>query len=505
MHKDITIESRFTEEQLNASKKEWLLQDMTFVLFGATGDLAQRKLFPALYNLFIDDKLPDRMSIVGLGRKDSSHEAFQSKVEQALQENSRRPVDAARLPEFLDMFRYCTFDAEQSTSYDGLKSHIEQREQELGIPQNRLFYLSVAPHLIETITAGLHASGTDKLSGWKRLIVEKPFGSSLETARLLNRKLSAVFREEEIYRIDHYLGKPMVQNLNTLMAANPFFESAVSRKQISNIQITASETVGIENRSNYYEQAGAIRDMVQNHLLQLVMVSATLLPNKLMNHDQSVLKTDIMKSLRPITKDQAHHQIVRAQYDRGTVNDVSVNGYTEEAGVQEGSTTDTYVAARLSIDHPSWEGIPFYIRTGKRINQKSTQIVIEFEQNELASQTFQGVSPNLMVLEISPLERVAMRINVKDATSGRFKPVWTDFSTSSDNQPEAYELLLHDALRGNSSFFADWPEVELSWEWVQPIVAAFDEQLLPLHHYPAGSKGPDQADQLLLEQGHNWW
>jgi len=245
--------------------------------------------------------------------------------------------------------------------------------------------------------------------------------------------------------------------------------------------------------------------MVQNHLLQLVMMTAIHLPDSLMENERRIKKTEIMESLQPILKENAHRNIIRGQYEPGEIGGAAVAGYREEPGVGELSKNDTYFAARIAIDHPSWKGIPFYIRTGKRMNAKSTQIVIEFENKAMDSRGLQGASPNLVMLEISPNDSISLRINLKEASSNRFKPVWTNLSTNSEDQPEAYELLLYDALRGNSTFFADWHEVELSWEWIQPVLEAFKEDLLPLHFYPAGSRGPKVADDLLLADQYKWW
>lgn len=505
MHTENLPEGLIFNNDLIEFTQERFMQNMTFVLFGATGDLAQRKLFPALYNLYLDGKLPETLSIVGLGRNYCSDQVFQSKVEKALRTYSRRSVDASSLPEFLEKFRYCSFDATEKESYHKLRELIESRENELGIPQNRLFYLSVAPSLIDTITSNLSMSGISENTGWKRLIVEKPFGNDLETARKLNENLSSVFQEEEIYRIDHYLGKPMVQNLRTLILANPVLESLLNHKQISNVQITASETVGVENRADYYDKAGAIRDMVQNHLLQLVTMTAVYLSDSLMENKNPVKKTDIIAALQPILKEKAYESVVRGQYGPGKIQGTPVVGYKEEAGVGGSSMNDTFFAARLSLDHPSWKGIPFYIRTGKRMNQKSTQIAIEFENKGMDSDAQQGTAPNLMILEISPNESISLRVNLKDPSSNRYKPVWINFSTNSKDQPEAYELLLHDALLGNSTFFADWGEVELSWKWIQPLLEAYEEDLLPLYSYPAGSAGPEIADKLFLSDQSKWW
>ncbi|MFB5089738.1 glucose-6-phosphate dehydrogenase [Psychrobacillus sp. PGGUH221] len=481
------------------------MQDMTFVLFGATGDLAQRKLFPALYNLYLDGKLPDTISIVGLGRNYCSNEDFQSKVERALKAYSRRAVQPSGLQDFLSKFRYCAFDATDNESYHHLHELIENREIELGIPQNRLFYLSVGPSLVDVITSNLNSSGICQNKGWKRLIVEKPFGSDLETARQLNKNLSKTFSEDEIYRIDHYLGKPMVQNLETLVLANPALKSLLDHKQISNVQITASETVGVETRADYYDKAGAIRDMVQNHLLQLVMMTAIYLPEKITSNEIRVKKMEIIESLRPLLKENAYKDVVRGQYESGEIQGTPVFGYKEEPGVDDSSKNDTYFAARLYIDNPFWSGIPFYIRTGKRLDQKSTRIVIEFKNKMKDSDVLQGITPNLLILEISPNESISLRVNMKDPSSNRFEPVWINFSTNSESLPEAYELLLFDAMLGNATFFSHWKEVELSWEWIQPLLEAYQENLLPLYPYPAGSTGPEEANQLLQSNQFKWW
>jgi glucose-6-phosphate 1-dehydrogenase len=486
---------------------EWTVHDMTFVLFGATGDLAQRKLYPALYNLFLEGKMPSAISIVGLGRRDISDEMFQSKVEQALRTYSRSSIQTSGLEEFLTKFRYCKFDVTDKASYQNLHELIQNRESELGIPENRLFYLSVAPNLVDVITSNLNSSGISRTKGWKRLIVEKPFGSDLKSAQQLNEKLSKAFSEEEIYRIDHYLGKPMVQNLESLVFANPALGLLLDHKQISNVQITASETVGVETRADYYDQAGAIRDMVQNHLLQLVMMTALHLPEKLTAKEIGNKKIEIIEALRPIQKEVVYQDIVRGQYESGEILDTPVAGYKEEPGVDISSTNDTYFAARLYIDNPSWSGIPFYIRTGKRTDKKSTRIVFEFKNKVTNSDTLptEGMTPNLLILEISPNESVSLRVNMKDPSSNRFIPADINFSTKSEDQPEAYELLLFDAMLGNATFFAHWKEVELSWKWIQPILEAFQEDTLPLYPYPAGSTGPEAANQLLQSDHFSWW
>lgn len=501
------IDSIDTSNQVKESVRKNGLEGMTLVLFGATGDLAQRKLFPALYNLYLDGKLPEAISVIGLGRTNYSDRVFQMNVETSLREFSRREVQPENIADFVAKFRYCVLDVFNVESYTGLLELIQLREQELGIDENRMFYLSVAPDLVEVITANLKSSAISETKGWKRLIVEKPFGTDLKTARELNEKLSKSFTEEEIYRIDHYLGKPMVQNLETLKFANPILELLWNHDQIANVQITASETVGIEKRAGYYDQSGAIRDMAQNHLLQLLMMTALDIPENLSAQEVEQEKREVVESLRPISKAEAMNHVVRGQYAAGEMSGEPVVGYQDEPGVVEASKNDTYFAARLYIENSSWEGIPFYIRTGKRLEQKSTRIVIEFKNKWKGNADFkaEGINPNLLIFEINPNESVSLLVNLKNPSTERYEPTNITFSVNSTIQPESYELLLADALEGDKTFFAHWQEVELSWEWIQPILEAFQEDALPLHQYPAGSKGPEAADRLLQEDGFSWW
>ncbi len=488
-----------------AEKRE--MQNLTFVLFGATGDLAQRKLFPALYNLYLEDKMPTSFSVIGLGRREWTNEYFQSKVEESLHAHSRRPVQSAGLQNFLEKFQYCPLDVTDKLSYQNLRSLIEQREAELGIPQNRLFYLSVAPQLVEVITENLKTSGINQTKGWKKLIIEKPFGSDLKTAQQLNKKLSEAFEEVEIYRIDHYLGKPMVQNLASLVFANPALGSLLDLKQVANVQISANETVGVENRAGYYDHAGAIRDMIQNHLLQLVMMTALHLPEKITAKEIALKKIEVIESIRPVSKEDAHNHVVRGQYEAGEILGEPVISYLDEPGVGMNSKNDTYFAARLYIDNPAWQDIPFYIRSGKRLDKKSTKIVIEFKNKakEINMHPAEGIRSNLLILEINPNEGISLKLNIKEPSSDRFEPAYINFTTNSEDQSEAYELLLLDAMLGNATFFAHWGEVELSWKWIQPILEAFEADLIPLHTYRAGTTGPDAAEALLEADTFNWW
>ncbi len=489
--------------------KKLELDSMTFVLFGATGDLAKRKIFPALYKLFLDDKMPNSFSIIGLGRREWSDYTFQIHVEQSIQTFSRHSIhDSSKMEKFLDAFRYCSLDVAEREGYKRLLETIERREEQLGIPENRMFYLSVAPEFVDVIASNIKEGGIIPQTGWKRLIIEKPFGHDLKSALELNEKLSQTFEEEEIYRIDHYLGKPMVQNLEALEFANPVLQALWNNQHIANVQITASETVGVEGRAGYYDQAGAIRDMFQNHLLQLLMMTAMHLPKKISANEISSEKRKVMEFLRPLRKEQVAINVIRGQYGPGEIHGEPVVGYKEEPGVNASSTNDTFIAARLWIDDAFWSGVPFYIRTGKRMKKKLTRIVIEFKnplKDLYKSQQEEVTAPNLLIIQINPNESISLQLNMKNPLTNQIEPVHVDFSASPEDVPEAYELLLFDALRGDSTFFAHWKEVELSWKWVQPVLEAFEENLLPIHPYRSGAVGPDASQRLLQEDGFNWW
>jgi glucose-6-phosphate 1-dehydrogenase len=481
---------------------------MTFVLFGATGDLAKRKIYPALFNLFLNEKLPESFLIIGVGRGELSDSDFQTHVKESVLNFSRHLInDKSKKDEFVKAFRYIRLDVTNAEQYKNLLELVQQSEKDRKITENRMFYLSVAPEFFNVIASNIKESGLSSSNGWKRLIIEKPFGHDLISAQDLNEKLSNSFKEDEIYRIDHYLGKPMVQNLEALEFANPVLQALWNNKHIANVQITASETVGVEERAGYYDNIGAIRDMVQNHMLQLLMMTAMHLPKRLSAIDIRNEKRKVMESLRPLQKKNVGYHVVRGQYGQGEIKGQPVIEYIEEPGVNASSTNDTFVAARLWIDNAFWDGVPFYIRTGKRMKEKSTRIVIEYKNplNSLYRNENQNAEPNLLVINISPNEGVSMQLNSKNPVNGKLEPIIVDFFATEKDVPEAYELLIFDALRGDSTFFAHWNEVELSWKWVQPILEAFEENILPLYPYQSGSMGPESSNRLLKEDGFKWW
>ncbi|WP_373894773.1 glucose-6-phosphate dehydrogenase [Virgibacillus natechei] len=484
------------------------MDSMTFVLFGATGDLAKRKIYPALFNLYRNQKLPKSFSVIGVGIDEFSDVGFQSSVIDSLYTFSRHLInDKSKKGEFVKAFRYCQLDFTQTEGYMKLLELVQQNERDRNMEENRMFYLSVAPEFFDVIAMNIKDSGLGATNGWRRLIIEKPFGHDVKSAQELNEKLSRVFEEDEIYRIDHYLGKPMVQNLESLASANPVLQSLWNNQFIANVQITASEIVGVEERADYYDKTGAIRDMVQNHMLQLVMMTAMHLPERITANDIRNEKSKVMKSLRPLQKDTVGVHVIRGQYESGEINGEPLVAYREETGVDASSQNDTFIAARLWIDNSFWDGVPFYIRTGKRMAEKTTKIVIEFKNalKDYAASEREQIEPNLLTININPNEGVSLQLNSKNPINGEMEPITVDFSASNQDIPEAYELLLFDALVGDSTFFAHWNEVETSWEWIEPILEAFKEDRVPLHSYSSGTMGPKPAHQLLVEDGYKWW
>lgn len=478
------------------------MESLTFVLFGATGDLAKRKIYPALYNLFIENKISLPISVVGLGRKEIEKKAFQNQVRESIKEFSRqKPEEDSHFSRFIESFDYCALDVTNKEDYQKLLYQIKETEHNLGLrEENRMFYLSVAPEFFDVIAHNIKESGLGDTKGWKKLIIEKPFGHDLKTAQILNEKLSKSFEENEIYRIDHYLGKAMVQNIEALRFANPFVESLWNNNHIANVQFTASEIVGVEQRAAYYDNSGAIRDMVQNHMLQMLMMIAMEPSNTGDIRDE---KIKALKSINPLQVEEVGEFVVRAQYSAGEMGDKEVVGYKEEPGVDPNSTTDTFVAAKFMVENARWSGVPFYVRTGKRMKEKSTQIVVEFKN--LHNGKFDNEHPNLFVIQINPTEGVSFIVNSKDVLkNGKIETINVEHTESSTNVPEAYERLINDAICGNSNFFARWDEVEYSWNLVQPILDAFEKNLV-VHEYPAGSQGPKAAHELLEKDGFRWW
>ncbi|KEZ50912.1 glucose-6-phosphate dehydrogenase [Metabacillus indicus] len=478
------------------------------VIFGATGDLAKRKLFPSIYRLHRSKKIDSDFAVVGVGRRPWTNEEFRSNVSDSIQSSIKQ---SSELDEFASHFYYHPFDVTNPSSYLELKGMLSELDGKYSIPGNRMFYMAMAPEFFGTIARNLKSEGLTATEGWSRLVIEKPFGHDLPSAQELNDEIREAFSEDQIYRIDHYLGKQMVQNIEVIRFSNALFESVWNNRYISNIQVTSSEVLGVEDRGRYYENSGALRDMVQNHLMQMVALLAMEPPIKLETDEIRSEKVKVMRALRPLTEKDVPDYFVRGQYGKGDSEDVSVPGYREESNVDPESNTETYVAGKLMIDNFRWAGVPFYIRTGKRMTAKSTKIVVQFKDlpMNLYSNDVDSKHPNLLVIHIQPDEGITLHLNAKEAGGGSYvKPIKLDYCSNCVDQfntPEAYEKLIYDGLRGDATNFTHWDEVSLSWSYVDTISKAWETHKAEFPNYAAGTMGPKAADELLEKDGFHWW
>jgi glucose-6-phosphate 1-dehydrogenase len=482
----------------------------TLVIFGATGDLARRKLLPAIYNLAHEGALPERFNLIGSSRSDLPDEEFARQAAEAIRQFSRREPDETVLKELLSNVRYISGSFDDDTVYDRLKEALGGFDQEAGQPLNRAFYLSTAPEFFPVIVGQLGEHGLTHHEGAEvRAVIEKPFGTTLAEARDLNHRVLSVFDEKQVFRIDHYLGKETVQNLMAFRFANGLFEPVWNRNYIDRVEITAAEDIGIGTRAGYYDNAGALRDLVQNHMLQLLCHVAMEPPVHFEADEIRDEKVKVLRSVLKPTVDTVDDIAIRGQYGPGAVGGDMVPGYLQEDGVPPGSNTETYAALRLEIDNWRWAGVPFYLRTGKRLARKVTEIAITLKP--VPHLAFQqdgsvGVRPNQLILTMQPNEGVSLSLGAKiPGARMRIRPVNMEFlyGTSFMSQsPEAYERLILDAMRGDATLFTRNDEVEAQWEICDPIVAKWEATPGPLPQYEAGTQGPPEADRLLEGDAH---
>ncbi|MBI1745917.1 MAG: glucose-6-phosphate dehydrogenase [Acidobacteria bacterium] len=487
----------------------------TVVIFGSSGDLTKRKLIPALYNLALERLLPSGFSVIGFARTEMSHEAFRQKMREAVDTFSRtRPVQAAAWESFAQGLYYLPADFRAPESYSKLRDLLAALDRDRGACCNRVFYLAVPPSAYMEIirrlgSAGLAQSGAH---GWTRIIIEKPFGRDLETARELNREVSQVFREDQVYRIDHYVGKETVQNIFVFRFANGIFEPIWNRGYIDHVQITAAENLGVEGRGAYYEEAGVIRDMIQNHMLQLLCLVAMEAPSAFDADAVRDEKVKVLRTIRPIAPDDVDRYAVRGQYGKGWLAGEPALGYRLEKGVKPDSTTETYAVVKLLIDNWRWADVPFYLRSGKALPKRVTEIAIQFKPapHRLFRQAASDpLEPNVLALRIQPDEGISLTFGTKlPSPILRIRPVnmdfryWTSFGSE---PPEAYERLLLDGLLGDSTLFArrDW--VETAWALITPILEAWKRTSAPeFPNYEAGTWSPKQADEFIEKDGRRW-
>lgn len=483
------------------------------VIFGASGDLTRRKLIPSLYQLALERRLPAGTVIYGISRTALSVEEFRARMRDSVKaflEDS--PFDKQVWESFARSLYYLPGDLHDIGLFARLKQSLQTHEEHTG--GNILFYLSTQPGHYESVAAGIGRSGLSRGNGWRRIVVEKPFGYDLASARRLNQRLQEVFPESEIYRIDHYLGKETVQNLLAMRFANGIFEPLWNRRYVNHVQITAAESIGVEGRGAYYQTSGALRDMIQNHLLQ-VMATIAMEPSAVYEPDAvRDERAKLLRSIRILKEEEVSTHAVAGQYGASVVAGKRLPGFREELGVDPESQTETYAAVTLFVDNWRWAGVPFYIRTGKRMPKRVTDIAIQFNAAPLAlfERDNPGldhlVRPNLLIVRIQPEEGISLRFQSKIPGEGmRLRPVSMDFNYGTSfgvRTPTAYETLLKDAMAGDATLYTRQDMVEASWAVVEPILNFWKGQKFCFPNYEAGSWGPKASDEMLARRGHQW-
>jgi glucose-6-phosphate 1-dehydrogenase len=482
------------------------------VIFGASGDLTSRKLVPALYDLAAQRRLPLEFAVVGISRTEMSHEEFRSKLHKTLEEQRSGEVSDDVWESFSNGIFYMPGDSKKTETYDELKELLKKLDSERGTQGNRAFYLSSSPSLFPAIVQHLGESGmnAEENGAWSRLVVEKPFGRDLQSAEELNAELQRYFDETQIYRIDHYLGKETVQNILALRFSNGIFEPIWNQHFVDHVQITVAEDIGVGTRGAFYEEAGALRDIVQNHVMQVLCLTAMEPPVAFDAESVREEKVKVLKAVRPIPEDDVESYAVRGQYERGWVWGEEVPGYREEENVDPESVRETFVALKLFVDNWRWAGVPFYIRAGKRMPKKATEVAIQFHASPhtpFARDDTEGLEPNVLVVRVQPEEGLSLKIGAKVPGSG--------FEVSSVNMdllygtafleeaPDAYQRLLLDLMLGDPTLFIRADEAEGAWKILDPVMDRWSRER-HVSFYPAGTWGPGEADDLLSQDGREW-
>ncbi|MBI4772989.1 MAG: glucose-6-phosphate dehydrogenase [Deltaproteobacteria bacterium] len=489
------------------------LDPTVFIIFGAAGDLTQRKLMPALHNLFLDGLLPERFEVIGIGHGDMNDENFRNHLRDGVKTFSRRGrADSESWESFASHLKFLKVDLSKKKAYTDLAKKLAAQDKAFKTRANRIFYLALPPGMIETVTQGLAGANLHQDRERDRIVVEKPFGRDLDSARKLNRILSDVFRESQIFRIDHYLGKETVQNILAFRFGNTLFEPVWNRRYIDHVQITVAEQVGVEHRGHYYDSAGALRDMVQSHLLQILCLVAMEAPVSLADDEIRNKKVDVLHAIRPIATEQIHQFAVSGQYGAGWIEGKHVCGYREEPNVEPNSFTETFAAVRLFVDTWRWQGVPFYLRTGKRLPARVSEISIQFRT--VPHQTFPPTTvldlhPNRLIIAIQPEEGILLRFETKyPGATMQLSPVTMRFfyhEVFKIPSPDAYETLLLDVMLGDRTLFMRGDETEAAWSVITPILDVWGSmKFTGFPNYQAGAWGPEEAEVLIAQDGFSW-
>jgi glucose-6-phosphate 1-dehydrogenase len=482
------------------------------VIFGAGGDLAWRKLVPALYSLYVDHWLPEHFAVIGLDLKPMSDAEFRDHLCQGIDQFSRRArIGDGSWRRFCANLSFLQADFGHPAAYTALARRLGKQERAWGGGATHIFYLATPPTLMETIASNLRKAGLAQDRAHARIVVEKPFGHDLDSARELNQALTNMFDESQIYRIDHYLGKETVQNILAFRFANAFFEPLWDRRYIDHVQITVAEQVGVEHRGSYYEHAGALRDMVQNHMLQLLCMVAMEPPVSFAAEEIRNKKMDVLRAIRPIPRDHVDRLAVRGQYGAGWIDRQPVSAYRAEPGVAPDSDIETFAALKLFVDNWRWQDVPFYLRTGKRLSQRTSEVIIQLRpapHQSFPADVVGEWQPNRLVINIQPAEGILIRFQAKQpGLNMRLGPEDMRFTYKEafeTESPDAYETLLLDVMQGDATLFMRADQVEAAWSVVMPVLKHWAAVAPNFPNYPAGSWGPEAADELIVADAHHW-